>query len=118
MDALSTIFWLLCLASYFSYVLLPYPGMFIFFVSLRLCSSHLLLSASAYFIARLLVSFVSCLISEFLCFYLFNIIISRVAFFCCALVPGTLAVDLPTLILSRLLFFLCVTVTTEFESLA
>ena len=28
MDALSTIFLLLCIASYFSYFLLPYPGMF------------------------------------------------------------------------------------------
>ena len=46
MDALSTTFLLLCLASYFSYFLLPYPGMFIFFVFLRLCSIHLLLSAS------------------------------------------------------------------------
>ena len=31
-----------------------HPGMFIFFMSLRLCSSHLLLSASAYFIVRVL----------------------------------------------------------------
>ena len=43
MDALSTIFLLLCLATRFSYFLLPYPGMFLFFVLLRLCSSHLLL---------------------------------------------------------------------------
>ena len=34
------------LASYFSYLLLPYLGMFIFFMFLRPCSSHLLLSAS------------------------------------------------------------------------
>ena len=45
-------FLLLWLASYFSYFLLPYPGMFIFFVFLRLCSSHLLLSASTYFRVR------------------------------------------------------------------
>ena len=31
-----------------------HPGMLIFFVSLRLCSSHLLLSASTYFIVRVL----------------------------------------------------------------
>ena len=28
-----------------SYFLLPYPGMFLFFVSLRVCSGHLLLSS-------------------------------------------------------------------------
>ena len=46
-------------------------------------------------------------------FYSFGIffvaLISRVAFFCCALVPGTLALDLPTLLLQRLVF-LCLTV--------
>ena len=36
--------------------------------------------------------------------------------FCCDLIPGTLALDLPTLILKRLVF-LCLTVTTEFISL-
>ena len=34
-----------CLASYLSYFLLAQPGMFLFFVLLRLCSSHLLLSS-------------------------------------------------------------------------
>ena len=72
MDALSTIFLLLCLASYFPYFL-RYPGMFVLFVFLRLCSSHLFLSASTYYVFFLLVSFVSCLISEFLCFDLFRI---------------------------------------------
>ena len=56
-DAFSTIFLLfLCLASCFSLfvflfflILFLHPGMFIFFVSLRLCSSHPLLSASTYF---------------------------------------------------------------------
>ena len=40
-------------------------------------------------------------------------------FFCCALVPGTLALDLPTLILERGLVFFSVSlsVTTEFVSL-
>ena len=58
-DALSTIFLLACFCallptfrfsfyfSLFSYFFL-HPGMFIFFASLRLCSSHLLLSASTY----------------------------------------------------------------------
>ena len=61
----------------------------------------------------LLVSFVSCLISEFLSFYWFRIFRSsylldwRVR----ALVPGTLALDLPTrtLIHLRFLVFLCLT---------
>ena len=71
-DALSTIFLLPCFCallptfrfsfifSLFSYFFL-HPGMFIFFVSLRLCSSNLLLlSATTYFIVRVLsvVSFV------------------------------------------------------------
>ena len=67
-DTLSTIFLLLCRASYFSFFvffsffsfLFPlHPGMFIF-VSLRLCSSHLLLSASTYFIVRVLSACVIC----------------------------------------------------------
>ena len=47
---------LLCLASYFSFFVFLffffpiYPSMFISFVSLRLCSSNLPLSASTYFI--------------------------------------------------------------------
>ena len=45
--------------------------------------------------------------------FFFVALISRVAFFSfCALVPGTLALDLPTLILQRRLVFLCLTVTT------
>ena len=90
-------------------------------------SSHLLLSASmqvpgTYFIGRVLsaVSFVPYPISEFFRFYSFSIFFRRPYFsggvflFCCALVPGRLALDLPTLILQRRLFFLCLTVTTEF----
>ena len=81
-----------------------HPGMFVFFVSLRLCSSHLLLSASTYFKVRLLSARVICTLPHLgIPFYSFSIffvaLISRVAFFCCALVPGTLALDLPTLIL-------------------
>ena len=59
------------LTSFSPFFLLPYPGMFIFlkdFVSLRLCSSHLLLSASKvrilFYVFYLLVSLVSCPISE------------------------------------------------------
>ena len=56
----------------------------------------------------LLVSFVSYLISKLSCFYLFCVF-SWFYFsggvFCCALVLGTLALDLPTLIISLLLFF-------------
>ena len=37
-----------------------HPGMFIFFMSLRLCSSHLLLSSSTYFIVRVLPACVIC----------------------------------------------------------
>ena len=37
-----------------------HPGMFIFFVSLRLCSSHLLLSASTYSIVRVFSACVFC----------------------------------------------------------
>ena len=69
-DALSTIFLLAffvpCfLLSVFRYFFLFFffslhPGMFIFFVSLRLCSSHLLLSASTHFIVRVLSACVIC----------------------------------------------------------
>ena len=65
-----------------------HPGTFIFFVSLRLCSSHLLLSASTYFIVRVLSACVICtlphlgIVSFFvrLAFF-FVALISRVAFF-------------------------------------
>ena len=80
--------------------------MFIF-VPLRLCSSHLLLSASTYFMVRVLSAYVICTLPHlgsllFFCsssIFFFGALISRMAFFCCALVPGTLALDLPTLIL-------------------
>ena len=115
MDALSTIFLLLCLASYFSYFLLPYPGLCLFVVFLCLCRSQLLISASTYFIVRVLfcMSFVSFLISEFLCFYSFSVfshvvLVSRAAFLCSALDPGTLA--FAYLDSSTILVFLCLTV--------
>ena len=62
-DALSTIFMLAFMScfllfvfrfSFFLYFFPCIPVCFIFFVSLRLCSSHLLLSASLYFIVRVL----------------------------------------------------------------
>ena len=66
-DALSRIFSLACFCallpsfrfSFLSYFFL-HPGMFLFFVSLRLCGSHLLLSASTYFIVRALSACVIC----------------------------------------------------------
>ena len=93
--------------SFFYYYFSCIPVCFIF-VSLRLCSSNLLLSESTYFIVRVLVSFVSCLgIPLFLLVYYYYF--SGGVFFCCALIPGTLALDLPIVILSRLVF-ICLTV--------
>ena len=83
-----------------------HPGMFIF-VSLRQCSSHLLLSASTHFV----VSCYFCLSHLYptpsrnslvfirLVFDFFGSSYFGWRFFRCALVPGTLALDLPTLIL-------------------
>ena len=51
-------FWFLAVLSFLIFSL--HPGMFIFFVSLRLCSSHLLLSAGTYFIVRVLSACVIC----------------------------------------------------------
>ena len=57
---------LLYLASYFSFFFrffscfFLHPGMFIFFVFLSLCSSHLLLSATTRFIVRVLSACVIC----------------------------------------------------------
>ena len=83
-----------------------HPGVFTLFVSLPLCSSHLLLSASTYFIVRVISACVICTWYPILYrnsfvlirLFFFVALISRVAFFCGALVPGTLALDLPTLI--------------------
>ena len=70
--ALSTIFFLACFSAFlptfrfsffvflFSYFFSLHPGMFIFFVSRRLCSSHLPLSASTYFTVRVLSAYVIC----------------------------------------------------------
>ena len=101
-------------------IFFPHAGMFIFFVSLRVCSSHQLLSASTYFIVRVLSACVTCTLPHLgiiLFFYSFSIFFrssyfSGGVFFCCALVPGTLALDLPTLILQRLVFSVSLSVTT------
>ena len=94
-------------AFYFSCpIFFMHPGMCIFFVSLRLCNSHLLLSASTYFIVRFLSPCVICtpphlgimlFFIRFVYSYFFVALTSRVAFFCCATELGTLALDLPTL---------------------
>ena len=100
-NALSTVFLLACFCallptfrfSFFLFFLFLFfflhPGMFIFFLSIRLCSSHLLLSARTlwYVFFLLVVSFVPYPISEFFCFFIrpvlffFVALISRVAFF-------------------------------------
>ena len=75
-------------------------------------------SATLQQVRVLLVIFASCYISEFRffnCLVFLAVIISwRVR---CALVPDTLALDLPTLIDIRFLAFICFTVTTELVSL-
>ena len=66
-DALSTIFllafvpcFLLFVFRFYFLIFFLHPGMLIFFVSLRLCSSHLLLSVSTYFTVRVLSACVIC----------------------------------------------------------
>ena len=67
-DALSTIFLLACYCallptfrfSFLPFLLFLHPEMLIFFVSLRLCSSHLLLSARTYYIVRVFSACVIC----------------------------------------------------------
>ena len=113
MDAFTTTFLRSCLARYFSYYLLPYPGMFLFSVFLRLCSSHLLLSSKQYMF--FLVSSVSCLISEFLrlvCSVFFRSSYFLGGVLVVLLYPGTLALVLPTSITERYayIWFFCLTV--------
>ena len=92
--------------SFFSYSFL-HPGMFIFFVFLRLRSSHLILSVSTSSIVRVLSACVICTLPHpgILLFFIRSFFFFRSSycsggvFSCCALVPGTLALDLPTLIL-------------------
>ena len=74
-DALNTIFLLacfcpllptFCFSFIFFLIFFLHPGMVIFFVSLRLCSSHLLLlSASTYFIVRVFSACVICTLPHF-----------------------------------------------------
>ena len=94
-DALSTIFLLAFVPCFLLFVFLflffsLHPGMFNFFVSVRLCSSHLLLlSASTYFVVRVLFACVICTLPHLgivLFFYASSIVffvalISRVFFF-------------------------------------
>ena len=99
--------------------------MVILFVSVSLCSSHLLPSAGTYFTVRDLFACLyhlyptpsrnSVVYNSFSIFFRSSYFSGGV-FFGCALVPGTLALDLPTLNLYRLVF-LCLTVTNEFVSL-
>ena len=79
-DAVSTIFLLACFCallptfrfSFFFLIFFLHPGMFIF-VSLRLCSSHLLLSASTYFIVRVPSASVVCTLPHLgILFFLFG----------------------------------------------
>ena len=92
-DALSTIFLLACFCAllptfrFSSLIFFRYRGMCIF-VSLRQCSNHLLLSASAYCIVRALSACVICTLLHLgipLFFYSFGVLfvalIPRVAFF-------------------------------------
>ena len=90
-----------------------HPGMFIFFVSLPLCSSHLLLSASTgtYFIVRVLSACcVICtlphlaIILLFIRFFFFVALISRVAFFLLCSRTRYANTWMPTLNLQRLVF--------------
>ena len=109
MNALSTISCFCALLPTFIIFSCLIPVCFISFVFLRLCgSSHLLLTvlpASTY-VCYSTCSCVICILPHLgipLFFYSFSIffvvLIYRVALFCCALVPGTLALDLHTWIL-------------------
>ena len=60
-----------------------YPGMFIFFVFLHLCSSHLLLSGSTYFIVRVLSGCILCTLPHLriLLFFIRVVFFSQLLFF-------------------------------------
>ena len=73
------------------------PGMFIFLVSLRLCSSHMLLSASTYFVVRVLSACVICTLPHlgilsffhsFSLFFFFSSYFSGGVFFVVLSYPG------------------------------
>ena len=105
-------FLLMCLAFDFSYFLLHHPDTYIFVV-LRLCGSHLLHSASRYFMVRV-VACVICILPQlgiplFLFVYRYSFFRSFYfsgGVFWCTLVPGALALGLPTLILQQFWFSL------------
>ena len=100
--------------------------MFIFSVFFRLWGSHLLLSASTYFMGRVLSARVICILPHLGILFFIRLVFYRSSFFlggvfCCyALVPGTLALDMPSLI-SDVWFFwffsVSRSVATEFVSL-
>ena len=125
----------LCLASYFSFFLF-FLFLFLFPASryvyllrvpssLQLLSSHLLLSANTYFIVRVLSACChlyptpsrnSFVLYSFGIFFRSSYF-SGGFFCCCALVPGTLALDFPTLNPQRSVFAVSLSVTTKFVSL-
>ena len=76
-DVFSTIFLRACFCAllptfrFLFFFFSLYPCVFIFFVSLRLCSSHLLLSASTYFMVRVLSACVICTLRPHLGILLF-----------------------------------------------
>ena len=96
MDALSTIFFVLCLASYFSYFL-PYSGMCpscSFVCAAVICYSPASSTCSV-FLCRLYPASSRNSFLFMLVWYVFVVLFSWVACYR-ARVPGTLALDLPT----------------------
>ena len=119
-DALSTIFLLACFcvlvptfrySFFFSYFFPSIPACFIFFVSLRHCcskksatlSKYVFFSTCSSCLCRLYPTpswnYFVVLFVQYLDFS--SLLFLGWRFFCCALVPSTLALDMPTLILYR-----------------
>ena len=113
MDALSTIFCLLCLVSY---LLLSYPGMFLLLiVFLRLCSSHLYSPASST-CCFLLCHLCPLFFRNFLRFYLLSIFLGVLfSWVACLLCYRTRYVSTLFAYLDSLatLVFLCLTMTVS-----
>ena len=120
-DALSTILLLACFCALLPTFRFSFLFSFhTFFPGIPVClssSHHLLLSACTYFIVRVNSASVICTLPHLGILLLFLFVqyfffrsscFSGSVFFCCALVPGTLALDLRTMILERLIF-LCLT---------
>ena len=131
MNAMSTISCFCALLPTFLVFSFLIPACFIFFVLLRLCnSSHLLLfilySQQVRIIVRVISSFICILphLGILFCYSFINgfffskFLFLGWRFFCCALVPGTLALDLPTwmLYVATCGFSLSQSVTIEFVS--